>query len=92
MLALGFVVDYIDLAADWWEDFVSNFELTEIIVKSARVVSMNKLTKWMTKQVSPGLYVFRYIMGEEEFNQWLEKSIRANPKRVFKWSALMQLK
>jgi DNA relaxase NicK len=90
-LMLGFIDTYINFPTDWWSEFVKQREIVDIIVKSARTVSLEKLTKWMTLQVAPGLFAYQKVLGRYEFWKWLCDTIKENPKRLDPWRAIMEM-
>jgi len=90
-LSMGFIDKYIKFPCKKWEEFVKCKIQRDIIVKSARKVSYEKLEKYLKNQVFPGLFTYKSIVGEEEFLYQLHLNIYNNPKRLEKWRSLLQL-
>ncbi len=59
------------LCLDWWDTFVSYAVKANLIISSARRVSLAKMEHWIYRQVSVVLSVIEDVRGREEARYWL---------------------
>ena len=88
-MGISFVRQFIEVERDWWDEFIERTEMADIIVKSARVISLNKLKKWMGKQVVPAIFALQAVMGIDGFQAFIVHNL--NDKRLEKWRPIIEL-
>ena len=66
--ALGVVSQFITVWRDWWAAFIGSVAQSDIVISSARAVSLERLQRWFAKQIAPALTAIQYVMGDREFN------------------------
>jgi len=87
--SLTFLKQYIDFPGwDLWKLFLHDSEMATIVVKSARLVSMSRLEKWLAKQVIPGLFVMQAIYGIDDFWEFVVRNI--TDKRLEKYKPIIE--
>ena len=88
-VGISFVRQVIEIERVWWHEFTENSEMADIIIKSARGVSLERLKKWVAKQVVPGIFTLQTVIGTDEFWQFVVENI--NEKRLEKWKPIIEL-
>ena len=88
--ALSFVKQFIDFR-NWiaWEMFLWGTMQSDIVVKSARVVSINRVQKWLAMQAVPAIFAVQAVMGFDEFWEFVCENI--TDKRIAKYKPFIEM-
>lgn len=91
-LGLGHLIQYVTFREgqelDWWVAFTESVQEADLIISSSRVVGINKLDRWLNRQVSVPLSVAYDLQGEEYLLDLIEKAKKRDRSR---YEALLQL-
>ena len=87
--SISFVRQFVEIDRPWWKEFTENSIMGDIVVKSARAISLDRLEKWIAKQVVPGLFALQAVMGMDEFWGFVVSNL--NDKRLEKWKPIIEM-
>ncbi len=86
ILAMGYLLDYVDFENDWWKEFKTSHIRAGATVSKPVEVSMTKLLKWQERQVMPSLSVLVDLFPPEVINNFIDRGRR---RRGDKYSLLL---
>lgn len=84
--ALAHLRDYVDFQPDWWEEFANSANRAGATVSKPRELTMDKMRRWLEKQVSPALSVLVDTQPMEEIDQMVK---RGRARRSEKYNLLL---
>jgi DNA relaxase NicK len=73
---------------DWWTNFTNSIQSADLIISSSRIVSMNKLDRWLNRQVAVALSVAHEIEGDDYIKGLINKAKKRNRTR---YAAILEL-
>jgi DNA relaxase NicK len=85
--AAGMLATYIDIETDWWRDFFKSAVMSDIRVYSARHVDVDRLKRWISKQVAPALFALQAAEGLEEWQAFIVSNV--TEKRLERYEHIM---
>ena len=85
---LGIIDRFFSVISNWWMEFVQLKQQVGIIITSARVKTLDKMARWVTKQVAPTIVVLKSIMGDQ-FEEMVYGSCTV--KKLEKFGPVLQL-
>jgi DNA relaxase NicK len=80
-IAISHLRDFIDIESDWWNIFVTSNARAYQTISRPREVSMNKLMRWMDRQVSPALSVAVDVLPQESIDSLLRQGRKRRGSR-----------
>ena len=76
---------------DYWIFFISSVVRSDLIIASARLMTLEKSKKYIEEQVSPTLSVLQDVLGEGDFAQYLERTLeQAKDRPRTRYKALLE--
>lgn len=70
-IAVGHLRDFIDFKTDWWDDFIQGNARAYRIVTKPVEVSLDSITSWVNKQVTPALSVLADVLPYGDLNHMI---------------------
>src|SRR5690606_25726491 len=63
--AMAHLRDFVDVHADYWQEFIQGEARANCTVTDARTSEMSRISDWLYKQVAPSLSVLADVYGED---------------------------
>lgn len=79
--AMAHLRDFVDVHADYWQEFVQGEARANCTVTDARTSEMSRISDWLYKQVAPSLSVLADVYGEDAVDRLLKTGRRKRGKR-----------
>jgi DNA relaxase NicK len=91
--ALRHLRQYIDFVGqDWWAAFVCFADRANLIISSARVVTLQRMERWLNRQVFLALSVYLRVWGEGALDHLADVTTKAfNTRDLSRYQAILQL-
>jgi DNA relaxase NicK len=70
-ISVGHLRDFIDFYTDWWKDFIQGRARANQTLTEPGQVSLDKMTHWIGKQVTPALSVLADVLPYGDLNQMI---------------------
>lgn len=87
--AMGHLLDYVDIDADWWRSFKDEYmRLYKKIENTADMIEVNKITRWLVRQAS-GAIAALVMMGMEGITDVLVREGHARAMKSPRYGALL---
>ncbi len=90
-VSLTHLQSFVRVLADWWVEFTNDIQASDIRVYSARVVSVEKISRWLHRQVMPALFAYQAVIGLDELLRQMTEVIKHKPDRLDKYLPIMQM-